>query len=422
MRNAWPESTLEDVCIRITDGAHASPKSVESGLPMASVKDLTPNGITLETCRRISEEDFAKLVRQGCQPQTGDVLVAKDGATALDTVCQMKQTLDVVLLSSVAILRPDQGKVIPAYLRYFLDSDTTRRYLKSGFVTGAAIPRVILKDFKRAKITPPPLTTQRKIASVLSAYDDLIENNTRRIEILEEIVQAIYREWFVTFRFPGHEQVGMVDSESGPIPKGWEVKPLGDIAEQVRRNAKPEEFDPETPYVGLEHIPRKSIALSEWGTAEEVQSGKLAFQKGEILFGKIRPYFHKVAVAPIEGLCSSDTIVITPRATEYSSIVLCTVSGEEFVDHATQTSQGTKMPRADWNVLVKYPVAIPPTSLLDPFNELVQDIVAQIQNLTFRNRNLHRTRDLLLPKLISGDVDIERVPIEVGNIEVEVGA
>ncbi len=115
------------------------------------------------------------------------------------------------------------------------------------------------------------------------------------------------------------------------MPAGWEVVTLGDIARDVRRGVQPNQIDPETPYFGLEHLPRKSIALAEWGTASEVQSTKLAFKKGEILFGKIRPYFHKVGVAPVDGVCSSDTIVIVPKAPEHFAIVLGCVSSEEFV-------------------------------------------------------------------------------------------
>ncbi|HLW01387.1 MAG TPA: hypothetical protein VKT82_22215 [Ktedonobacterales bacterium] len=188
---------------------------------------------------------------------------------------------------------------------------------------------------------------------------------------------------------------------------------LGDIAQEIRRGINPETIDPETPYFGLEHLPRKSIALADWGTVSEVQSTKLAFKKGEILFGKIRPYFHKVGVAPIDGVCSTDAIVIVPRDAEYFGLVLCCVSSEDFVGHATQTSQGTKMPRADWDVLVQYPVVLPPSGLASQFNALVHDNVASIQNLIFRNRNLRQTRDMLLPKLISGEVDVEKVEIEI---------
>jgi len=155
-------------------------------------------------------------------------------------------------------------------------------------------------------IPTPPLSTQRKIAAILSAYDDLIENNTCRIATLEELAQLLYREWFVRFRFPGHEDVEMVESGLGPIPAGWKIKPLGEIAEQVRRNVKPDEVDAQTPYIGLAHMPKDgAIALPNWGTADETKSTKLLFKTGEILFGKIRPYFHKVGVAPMNGVCST---------------------------------------------------------------------------------------------------------------------
>ncbi len=190
---------------------------------------------------------------------------------------------------------------------------------------------------------------------------------------------------------------------------------LGDIAQEIRRGVNPESIDPETPYMGLEHLPRKSIALSEWGNVKEVQSTKLVFKKGEILFGKIRPYFHKVGVAPVDGVCSTDTIVIVPHAEEYFAITLCCVSSDEFVDHATQTSQGTKMPRANWDVLVRYPIALPPSPILNRFNELVREMVVQIQNMIYRNQNFRQTRDLLLPKLISEEVDVEGLSIAVGK-------
>jgi type I restriction enzyme S subunit len=142
-----------------------------------------------------------------------------------------------------------------------------------------------------------------------------------------------------------------------------------------------------------------------------VQSTKLTFQQNEILFGKIRPYFHKVVVAPVDGICSSDTIVIVPKAPEYFAIVLTCVSSEAFVDHATQTSQGTKMPRANWDVLVKYPVPLLPEAVMTQFNDFVQDIVQQIHNLVLRNSNLRRTRDLLLPKLVSGELDVAALEV-----------
>lgn len=322
------------------------------------------------------------------------------------------KNLKVCLGQRTVLIRPDKTEVDPKYLCYLLLGDEIQGKIL-GLSNGATVHHLNMKDIRNLELPKlPSLSVQYKIAAILSAYDRLIENNTKRIKILEEMARSLYDEWFIKFRFPGYEQTKMVDSESGLIPEGWKLLKLGDVAQELRRSVNPEQIDPETPYFGLEHLPRKSIALAEWGTASQVQSTKLAFKKEEILFGKIRPYFHKVGVAPVNGVCSSDAIVIVPKAQEYFSIVLFCVSSESFVTHATQTSQGTKMPRANWDVLIKYPVAIAPLPLLNQFNELVQNIVAQIQNLIFKNRNLRQTRDLLLPKVISGEIDVENLDIE----------
>jgi type I restriction enzyme S subunit len=187
--------------------------------------------------------------------------------------------------------------------------------------------------------------------------------------------------------------------------------PLGKLADQVRDGVDPGSVANDTPYFGLEHLPRRSITLSDWGYASEVQSTKLLFRKGDILLGKIRPYFHKVGVAPLNGVCSSDAIVIRLRAAKWFGLVVGCTSGVEFVEHATATSQGTKMPRANWDVLVNYLIPVPPQQLLEPFNGFMQDTVTELHNFVFKNRNLRRTRDLLLPKLISGELDVSNLDI-----------
>lgn len=295
----------------------------------------------------------------------------------------------------------------PRFISYFLRILHFARQSAAG-----AVPGINRNALHLLPVRCPPLPVQEHIADILSAYDDLIENNTRRITILEEMARALYREWFVNFRFPGHEQVEMVDSEMGPVPEGWEVVELGDLAENVRCSVDPNQLDPETPYFGLEHLPRRSITLADWGTGGQVQSTKLSFKAGDILFGKIRPYFHKVDVAPLDGICSSDAIVIVPKAPEHFALVLACVSSDAFVSHATQTSQGTKMPRANWDVLVRYLIRVPPASLLRPFEEFVTNAVTSIHNLIFRNRNLRRTRDLLLPKLVSGEIDMAALDLD----------
>lgn len=256
----------------------------------------------------------------------------------------------------------------------------------------------------------PPMLEQVRIASILSAYDDLIENNTRRIAVLEEMALRIFEEWFVHFRAPGCENLPRINTPVGPVAEGWSTARLEELASDIRDAILPSEIDPTTPYVGLEHIPRRSITLKEWGTAEDVGSLKLAFKPGDYLFGKIRPYFHKAAMAPIDGISSSDAIIIRAKRQEWRGVVGCVVSSDAFVAHAVKTSNGTKMPRADWKVLRNFSVALPPDALLARFNETVLPSLALASNLAMQNRNLRAQRDLLLPRLISGEIDVSSAP------------
>jgi type I restriction enzyme S subunit len=298
---------------------------------------------------------------------------------------------------SIAIL-PESPEVFKRFLFYQL-SATTLWELR----TGSAQAQITIERLKDFAIEIPPLPVQRRIAGILSAYDDLIENNQRRIRILEAMARALYREWFVHFRFPGHEKVPRVASSLGAIPQGWEVKQLGDIAEDMRRNVPKGELDEPKRYVGLEHIPRRSLALDAWEMATDLGSNKLEFKKREVLFGKIRPYFHKVSVAPFDGLCSADTIVIRSRRPEHYAYVVACVSSDAFVAEASATANGAKMPRANWDVLENYQVVIPNGKVAERFSVLFSDIIAQQQALIFQIQNLRRTRNLLLPRLLSGE-------------------
>lgn len=311
------------------------------------------------------------------------------------------------------VFRARSGVSDSGFIYYLATSDLIKKPAEKSMSGASGRQRADLKSIVDLEVPAPPLPTQRKIATILSTYDDLIENNRRRIMIIEEMAQNLYREWFVKFRFPGHQHTRFIDSPLGRIPEGWKVTTLGNLADQIRNSVNPDSLDPETPYFGLEHLPRKSISLTHWGLAGELQSTKLLFKKGDILFGKIRPYFHKVGVAPLPGVCSSDAIVIRPRSADWFGLVLCCTSSVEFVEQATATSQGTKMPRANWDVLVKYQIPIPPQPILGQFTEYINDNLSQLHNFVFRNQTLRCTRNLLLPKLISGEVDVAELDIKV---------
>jgi type I restriction enzyme S subunit len=172
----WGHTPLAEFCSKITDGAHQSPKSVDAGFPMASVKDMTDWEINVPGCRHISEVDYRSLVANGCQPELGDVLLAKDGATCLDTACEYQQKEQIVLLSSVAILRPKHSSD-SAFLHTWLGLSSTKTYLKENFVSGSAIPRVVLRDMKRAQLICPPRSVLDAFARAAAPLREQIRHN-----------------------------------------------------------------------------------------------------------------------------------------------------------------------------------------------------------------------------------------------------
>jgi len=206
-------------------------------------------------------------------------------------------------------------------------------------------------------------------------------------------------------RLPSETNLGsaLVDAMNA-IETDFEPLAGQHLCSEIRESVSPEGVDPHTPYIGLEHMPRRSISLNEWADVAQVTSNKSRFKAGEILFGKIRPYFHKVGVAFVDGVASSDTIVIRPISEELHGLVLMTVSSDAFIAvTAQQMKEGSKMPRADWKQMQTYPVPVPPLGLLQTFEGLIQPVVAQLKTLSFSNQKLRTARDLLLPRLMNGE-------------------
>ena len=285
----------------------------------------------------------------------------------------------------------------PRFSAYFL-----KHVLAKTNSDKAAVPGVNRNDLHALAVhVTQDINEQKAIVSVLSAYDDLIENNRRRIQLLERAARLLYREWFVHLRFPGHEHTRVVNDH----PEGWKALPLSEICTDVRESVDPKTVHSDTAYIGLEHIPRRSITLHDWRNTVEVESKKFKFSGGDILFGRIRPYFHKVGFALVDGITSSDTIVIRPRGSSLYCFLLFLLSSDEFVALASKTmKEGSKMPRADWKHLLGLEFRIPPSAILDMFNTIVTPTCSQLRSLALHNRQLTQARDLLLPRLMNGEL------------------
>lgn len=403
----WSSMTVDEVkspdkhaCVAGPFGSDISSKYfAESGVPVIRGSNLrddltrfVPEGFVF-----VSPERALKY--KGQHVKGDDLVFTCWGTVGQVGIIPKNGPFEEYIISNKQLkLRVDPMIANPLFVFYHLANPVATAYIRNRAI-GAAVPGINLGILKALPLALPSRSAQDKIVEVLAAYDDLIENNARRIAILEDLIRFLYRNWF--------------DSHAGAdscSPTGWSFLELEELVDERRYSVDPRELDPMLPYFGLEHLPRRSIALNTWGVAGDVQSSKLRATSGDILFGKIRPYFHKVGVCPFDAVCSSDTIVLRVKRPENFGLVLACVSSDAFVAHATQTSQGTKMPRANWKILRRYPVAVPPAVLYTAFNTQVSQSVGLIQHLVLKNANLHATRDFLLPKLISGELDVSQLP------------
>ena len=391
---------IESLCLSVTSGgtpSRADTSFWEDGtIPWLKTGELK-DWYLEDAEEKITPKAIAQSAAKIFPPNTVLMAMYGDGKT-ITTLGILRNEAATNQASCAMIADPEKCNFL--YLFYALMHH--RHELLQLVVAGAQrnLSGGIIRAFK---IFAYPLTIQNRIADALSAYDDLIENNRRRMALLEESARLLYREWFVRLRFPGYEHTPIVDG----IPQGWERKVLGDLCTEIRDMVLPEALESDTPYIGLEHIPRRSIALNDWGTAEQVTSSKSRFKAGEIIFGKIRPYFHKVGVAFVDGVASSDSIVIRPNEDSLHGLVLMTMSSDEFIaTTAQQMKEGSKMPRADWKQMKGYKIPLPPAGLLSNFDGVVQTLVAQLKALSFSNQKLRAARDHLLPRLMSGEISV----------------
>jgi type I restriction enzyme, S subunit len=405
MAGEWPVAALQDVCETITDGAHLSPKDYVGGLPMASVKDMTRWGIDVKTSRTISPDDFEILVRNGCQPRIGDVLIAKDGATCLDTVCEFTQPDRIVLLSSVAILRPSKG-LHSGYLRYYLDCSDTRAMLKAGYVPGSAIPRVVLKDFRRAPIPLPPLATQKAIAGVLGALDDRIELNRRMNATLEAMARALFQSWFVDFDpvrakldggnpdgldkataalFPSH----LVHDSGAVAPQGWSERRWGDIA--TLEYGK-----------GLRDYRESGGRYRVYGTNGAIGFHDEALCDGAgIIIGRKGAY-RGVHYSPEPFFVIDTAFYLKPKSPidlrwAYYELLRLDINGMD---------SGSAIPSTSRDDFYGIPVIVPPAEIQNAFGAIVGGWFAKSHANNRESRTLATLRDTLLPKLLSGELRV----------------
>lgn len=391
MKSEWNTSAIANICKVVTDGSHTSPKSVSHGKYMVSVKDFTPYGFDFNGCRQISFADYEKLKSSGCVPQKGDILIGKDGARYFEDIIIYNQDEAPALLSSIAILRCDEEKVVPEYLYYLLKTPSFKKNVKDNYGSGSAIPRIILKDFKRMKVEYPSIEKQRQIVSILHDLDAKIFNNQKVNDNLSDLLQTIYQGQF--------GKVGLANN----------CGILADICSYSKDKIEISKLSLDTYYSTENMLPEKSGAVK--ATSLPTTSQTTACHKGDTLISNIRPYFKKIVYCEDDCGCSTDVLCFKPVHPRYTAYLFSTLYADSFFDFMVAGAKGTKMPRGDKQQIMTYPIVLPSEKDLSEFNSVATPILTQIYSNRTESERLSSIRDTLLPKLILGEIDVSSIQL-----------
>jgi len=392
---SWINTKLGDVLDQILGGGTPSKTVAEywdnGNIPWATVKDMAEGKYTLYDTKDHITEAGVKNSATRIIPK-GTVIIS----TRMGLGRCFINKVDMAINQDLKALIPKKDLVDTKFLLWLYAS---KAQTVDNLGTGTTVKGIRIEQLKNVDICLPPLPTQRKIAAILSAYDDLIENNTRRIRILEEMAQLIYREWFVKFRFPGHEKVRMVDSELGPIPEGWEIHLVSDVAKRLKVAVK---------YTQSNVLPMGNIPVIDQSTKEVLGYHNNA------------PDYSASSDNPIiifgDHTCKMQ-LMVKPFSVGPNVVPFVSKNGVPvyFLYYAISNLVETREYKRHWNDLMVKKILIPTSTLMQKFSSIVIPIFQSKDNLRSKNTILRQTRDLLLPKLISGELDVEDLDIAVGG-------
>lgn len=399
MKSEWKSSTIGEACLLVTDGSHSSPKSTDTGEYMVSVKDFTPYGFDFSSCKRISSEDYAALKRNGCVPKVGDILVGKDGARYFEDIIIYDQPEHPALLSSIAILRCNPQEIVSEFLYYLMKTPSFKQDVRDNYGSGSAIPRIILKDFKRMPIQYPAIDEQEKICSLLSRIDGKIKVNIQINDNLEQQAQTLFQKLFV-------------ENANSKWRKGT-ISDLGTVVGgSTPSKSKPEYYTEQ----GIAWITPKDLSVnkSKFITHGENDITELGLKnssasimpEGTVLFSSRAPIGY-IAIAAGEVTTNQGFKSVVPKLEIGTPFVYY------FLKNALPTiegmASGSTFKEVSGSTMKNVPALIPDSETLAKFNEFCGPLFGQQQMLERQNQSLAALRDSLLPKLMSGEIDVSEV-------------
>lgn len=394
---------LSDVCEFIVDCPHSTAPDEGEGYPLIRTPNVGKGRLDLNGVHRVSESVYKQRIQRGA-PRANDLIFAREAPAG--NVALVQENQNVCLGQRTVLIRPNVQKVNPQYLVYYLLSPKPQ-YELLGTANGATVAHVNLPAIRNLKIELPEKSVQDKIGTILVTYDDLIENNQKQIKLLEEAARRLYKEWFVDLRFPGHENTKIVDG----VPEGWNWCKLEDAIQLDPKVTLTKERMKQ--FIPMSALSTSSMVLDESQFTETTSNSGSKFQNGDTLLARITPCLENGKTAYVSGLKSSEGAVgsteyIVMRAKTINSyMVYLLARTDDFRQSAINSmsgSDGRQRVKSDKLKMLDY---LHPTSeLVEKFENVEEPIFEKIYRLSKQMQQAKQARDLLLPKLMSGEVEV----------------
>lgn len=404
---SWEMTIIGDHCtVTSSKRFHLSERS-NSGVPFYCSKEIIQKnrGEEITDCDYISEELYLNIAEKFGVPQENDLLVTTRGTIGVPYLYRRNDRF-YFADGNLTWIKDFKETLLPQFLYYWFRTHEGQKKIDA-IAKGTAQKAVPIAGIKTLEISLPPVDVQRQIADILTTYDSLIENNQKQIKLLEEAAQRLYKEWFVDLRFPGHETTPIVDG----IPEGWSMCTAGNVIE----------FNPKTPLkkgcikqsVPMTALSTSSMVLnsSEFTMTESNSGAK--FRNGDTLLARITPCLENGKTAFVAGITSEEgaigsTEFIVMRAKKINPyMVYLLARTEEFRKTAINSMTGSDgRQRAQVDKIMQFPYLLAPQSTLEAFSQLVEPIFEQVYLKNSQIAQLSQARDRLLPKLMSGEIEV----------------
>ncbi|MEK4324684.1 restriction endonuclease subunit S [Paenibacillus sp. FSL R7-0312] len=418
----WEEMSISDVCDSIVDCVNKTAPTVDyaTQYKMIRTTNVKNGNIDLESVKYVSEDVYKVWTRRST-PQIGDVILTREAP--IGEVGIVKTEDKIFLGQRLIQFRANPKMLNSRFLLYSMKSPFMQRQIQLYEGTGSTVSHIRVPDCLKFKIRVPDSSIQNKIANILGSIDDKIELNNRMNKVLEQMAQAIFKQWFVDFEFPNEN--GETYKSSGSvmewceelgkeIPKGWTIKYLKElVAINERSITKSYSFE-SIKYVDISSVDNGKLQRLESIPLESAPSrAKRLTRHGDVLWSTVRPnrksylYIHN----PDPNMVVSTGFVVLTSKLIPSSFLYCSVTTDEFVQHLTNNAEGSAYPAVRPETFGRFEMLVPSTDVLERFDDIVSVIRKRIANNEQESNVLSELRDTLLPKLMSGEIDVSQVEL-----------